>query len=125
MRKFRTPFTVNEVNKEIKFTSGVDTKGESKTIPDQSLSLRQLILRQRSGQYVPEIDAQYEEYKESVNFPDTTRMSKTELIDFSRGLTEFIKEKRKVLETYAKDLKEKQQEINPINNDAQNNEVSE
>lgn len=100
MIKFRNRWNKNQINEEIGFISGETPYGESETIPDETLTLRELIRRHQSGQQVPVLDAQYEEMKENITFPDVSKMTKIEAIEFGKDLTEFIKSERKVLKEY-------------------------
>ncbi len=96
---YRTTSNYRQFNELYDIQTGEDPKGVTKTVPDQSIPLKEIIARSRTGQHVPELDGRYDSdlSEWNQNQPDLTKMSKTDIIDYHRGLTDVIKESRKAL----------------------------
>lgn len=93
---------VNEANGIETGESYIDNDGNplpGVTVPDQSISIKDLVERQRRGQWVPTKDAKYDDdVKEfNKNLPDLSKLTKIELLEYATGLTGFIRETRNTI----------------------------
>lgn len=67
----------------------------SKTVPDQTLSLKELISRHTRGIPVPTFNPVFDG---DENFPDLTRMTPMEVQDFRDDLRDYINENRGLID---------------------------
>jgi hypothetical protein len=116
----RSPWNYHEYNQEHGIAIGEDYTGKvSKTIPDKTMTLKQLIERHMTGQVVPVLDAQYDDDRElfNENFPDVTKMSKIELLEFNNELKNFIENGRKSIQRYIANQKANNEPHQKANNE--------
>lgn len=79
-------------------------RGVSITVPDQALSMRQLLTRYTRGQDITVFDTQYDG---DNDLPDVSRLDKLDIIDLKRDVEETISGGREYLQQRA-DEKAKQ-----------------
>lgn len=80
----------------------------SKTEPDQTLPLKQLLARYSRGQHVPTFEPVYDD----SDLPDVSRLSKVEMEELSKEITSTIKYEKERLQHEA-DLKQKVEAPDP------------
>lgn len=83
-------------------------KGESLTVPDQALSMRQLLTRYTRGQDVPMHEGTYDG---EHDLPDLSRLDKMDLLDLQRETTEIITEGQQYLQQKADKKKAQQDQL--------------
>lgn len=88
----RTASNYHEINEQYGIVTGEVNEEPSMTVPDQTMSLKQLIERHARGQVVPQKDVQWDEDIEefTANWPDLTKLTKIEIIDKFNELSNFI-----------------------------------
>lgn len=67
----------------------------SQTVPDQAMSIKEILARFTRNQDLDGVNMYDPEYMGDVDFPDTSRMTKQELLDMSREIGESIEAHKK------------------------------
>lgn len=103
MKKFRNASNYHEVSEEagVKFGRSYENV-EVLTKPGLEYGLRDIVERQRRGEIIPVLDARYEEDRTEFEdqWPDVSKLSKTEVAQLALDLKDFIVDTRGALAAY-------------------------
>lgn len=96
-------------------------KGNSLTIPDQSMSIKQLLLRHTRGQEIPIHDPSYQyeenvEFSDTLDLPDLDKLDPFEKMELADQMKDIVKETKKSIKQRVErvnKLAKQQDEVHP------------